>query len=165
MGLALGTDGLYFICINFHILANLMPVGICDLETFMNQVVARFLDGTTLKGQTNDFLPAKNLFHISTNGSLDAKPLEVKVPDLKAVYFVRSLSGDPEHRKTNEFPPQAPAPGRKVRVTFKDGEVLVGTTQGYQPSRPGFFLLPADPRSNNERCYIVTSATQTVTFV
>ena len=52
-----------------------------------------------------------------------------------------------------------------MQVTFKDGEVLVGTTQGYQPGRPGFFLLPADPRSNNERCYIVTSATQTVTFV
>ena len=132
----------------------------------MNQVVARFLDGRTLKGQTNDFLPAKNLFHISTNGSgAGEKPLEVKVPDLKALYFVRSLSGDPEHQKTNEFPTQAPAPGRKVQVTFKDGEVLVGTTQGYQPERPGFFLLPADPRSNNERCYIVASATQKVAFV
>ena len=131
----------------------------------MNQVVARFLDGTTLKGQTNDFLPAKDLFHISANGSIDTKPLEVKVPELKALYFVRSLQGDPEHQKTNDFPPNAPAPGRKVKVTFKDGEVLVGTTQGYQPGRPGFFLLPADPRSNNERCYIVTSATQSVAFV
>ena len=128
----------------------------------MNQVVARFLDGTTLKGQTNDFFPAKALFHITVNG---AKPQEVKVPELKALYFVRTLEGDPDHHKTNEFPPFAPAPGRKVKVTFKDGEVLVGTTQGYQPDRPGFFLLPADPRSNNERCFVVMSATQSVAFI
>lgn len=128
----------------------------------MNQVVARFLDGSTLKGQTNDFFPAKALFHVSENGS---KPREVRVPDLKALYFVRSLEGDPDHRKTNEFPPFAPAPGRKVKVTFKDGEVLVGTTQGYQPDRPGFFLLPADPRSNNERCFVVMAATASVAFV
>ncbi|WP_026853465.1 DUF6982 domain-containing protein [Geothrix fermentans] len=128
----------------------------------MNQVVARYLDGSTLKGETNDFFPNKELFHVSVNGS---KPLEVKIPELKALYFVRTLQGDPEHQKTNDFPPNGPAPGRKMKVTFKDGEVLVGTTQGYQPGRPGFFLLPADPRSNNERCYIVTSATQSVAFV
>ncbi|WP_291271915.1 hypothetical protein [Geothrix sp.] len=132
----------------------------------MNQVVARFLDGTTLKGQTSDFLPTKNLFHILLAGTgHGAKPQEVKVPDLKAVYFVRRLEGDPDHHKTNDFPPFAPTPGRKVQVTFKDGEVLVGTTQGYQPDRPGFFLLPADPRSNNERCFIVTTATQSVAFL
>ena len=128
----------------------------------MNQVVARFLDGTTLKGQTSDFLPAKSLFHITANGD---KPREVKVPDLKALYFVRDLEGDPDHHKTNDFPPFAPTPGRKVRVAFKDGEILVGTTQGYQPDRPGFFLLPADPRSNNERCFVVMASTQSVAFV
>lgn len=128
----------------------------------MNQVVARYLDGTTLKGQTNDFLPAKSSFHITEDGS---KPREVKVPDLKALYFVRTLGGDPDHQEAKEFPPYAPVPGRKVQVTFKDGEVMVGTTQGYQPDRPGFFLLPADPRSNNERCFVVMSATQSVAFV
>ena len=49
--------------------------------------------------------------------------------------------------------------------TFKDGEELLGTTQGYQPDRPGFFVIPADPESNNERCYVVASATEEVSFV
>ena len=130
----------------------------------MNQVVARFLDGTTLKGQTNDFLPTKNLFHISPDGAGGgAKPQEVKVPDLKALYFVRSLDGNPDHQKTNYF--LAPMPGRRVQVTFKDGEVLVGTTQGYQPDRLGFFLLPADSRSNNERCFVVAAAAVSISFV
>ena len=132
----------------------------------MNQVVARFLDGRTLKGQTNDFLPAKNMFHVADDTALPGtKPVEVRVPELKALYFVKSLGGDPKHQKTNAFPTQAAIPGRKVRVLFKDGEVLLGTTQGYQPDRPGFFLLPADPQSNNERCFVVMSAAESVTFV
>jgi len=132
----------------------------------MNKVVVRFTDGKTLKGETNDFLPTKNLFHVSVQGSTpDTKPQEVKVSDLKAVYFVKSLEGDPVRRKSNEFPPFAPVPGRRVKVTFKDGEVLVGTTQGYQPGRPGFFLVPADEHSNNERCYIVTPSTKSVEYV
>ena len=50
-------------------------------------------------------------------------------------------------------------------MTFSDGEVLVGTTTGYQPGRPGFFLEPADPESNIERAYIITAATRAVDFI
>ncbi len=129
----------------------------------MNQVVARFLDGTTLKGQTNDFLPAKELFHVhAADAGPGSKPVEVRVPTLKALYFVRNLAGDSEHRDTNEFPPFTPSSGRRVEVTFKDGEVMAGITQGYQPGRPGFFIVPADPLSNNERCFIVASSTSAV---
>jgi len=42
---------------------------------------------------------------------------------------------------------------------------MVGATQGYQPGRPGFFLIPADAQSNNERCFVVTAATQEVSFL
>ncbi len=129
----------------------------------MNQVVARFQDGKTLKGLTNDFLPTKDVFHVAlAETASNAKPLEVKVAELKALCFVRSLGGDPQHHKTNEFPPFASAAGRKVEVTFRDGEVMLGTTQGYQPSRPGFFVVPADPLSNNERCYVVATSVKSV---
>jgi hypothetical protein len=50
-------------------------------------------------------------------------------------------------------------------VIFKDGEVLVGTTTGYDASRPGFFLFPADEKSNNERIFVVTAAVKTVRFL
>lgn len=50
-------------------------------------------------------------------------------------------------------------------MAFKDGEVLVGTTTGYQPGRPGFFLEPADTTSNIERCYVVAAATLDVSFL
>ena len=51
-------------------------------------------------------------------------------------------------------------------MVFADGEVIVGTTQGYQPGRPGFFMVPADQADNNiERCYVVTAATSEVTLL
>jgi hypothetical protein len=42
---------------------------------------------------------------------------------------------------------------------------MVGTTQGYQPGRPGFFLVPADTGSNTERCYVVAAAAQEISFI
>jgi hypothetical protein len=130
----------------------------------MNRIVARYQDGRILKGTTNDFLPAKDRFHVApVDGPPGAKPLEVQVGELKAIFFVKDYAGHPEHEEANAFDPAKPAMGRKLRVVFKDGETLVGTTQGYQPGRPGFFLSPADAGSNNERCYVVTAATREIT--
>jgi hypothetical protein len=132
----------------------------------VNKVVVRFADGRVVKGMTADFLPTKNLFHVkASTGSAGAKPEEVNTNDLKAVFFVRDFAGDPKHVESNDFDPAHPPAGRRIRVVFKDGEVLVGTTAGYQPGRPGFFLVPADSGSNVERCYIVTAATREVKFL
>lgn len=131
----------------------------------MNQVVAHFADGGLLKGETGDFYPAKDVFHIVPAGEAGQRPVEVRTSALKALFFVKSLTGNPAHAEKDAFDPARPAPGRKLEVTFADGENLVGTTQGYQPGRPGFFLVPADADSNIERCYIVSAATRTVTFL
>jgi hypothetical protein len=40
-------------------------------------------------------------------------------------------------------------------VVFKDGETIVGSTTAYDGARPGFFMTPADPQSNNDRIYVV----------
>ncbi|HXB57819.1 MAG TPA: hypothetical protein VN461_23865 [Vicinamibacteria bacterium] len=129
-------------------------------------MVARYQDGRVLKGVTNDFLPAKDRFHVvpleSPPGS---KPLEVLIADLKAVFFVRDFAGNPQHKESADFDPGKAAGGRKIRVVFKDGETMVGTTQGYQPGRPGFFVVPADAKSNNERCFVVSVATREVAFL
>ena len=128
-----------------------------------NRVVARYRDGRMVKGSTADFLPTKEMFHVAPEAG--GAPVAVQIRELKAVFFVRDLAGHPEHRKTNDFDPAKPTIGRKIRVTFADGEVLVGTTQGYQPGRPGFFLVPADPASNTERCYVVGAATTDVALL
>jgi hypothetical protein len=130
-----------------------------------NKAVARFQDGRVLKGVTSDFLPAKDSFHLaSTDGAPGSRPTEVRMTDLKAVFFVKDFEGDPTYHDRQEFDRASPS-GRKIRVTFKDGEVLVGMTQGYQPGRPGFFVIPADPRSNIERCFVVTGFTQDIALL
>ncbi len=52
-----------------------------------------------------------------------------------------------------------------MEVTCVDGEVIVGTTTGYDPKRPGFFLFPIDPLANNTRVFMVTSAIKTARFL
>ncbi|MHB8833800.1 MAG: DUF6982 domain-containing protein [Desulfobacteria bacterium] len=52
-----------------------------------------------------------------------------------------------------------------MEVTCKDGEVIVGTTTGYDPKRTGFFLFPIDPSANNSRVFVVTSAVGTARFL
>ncbi len=132
----------------------------------MNRVVVRFADGRTIKGTTSDFVPTKDSFHVSeATADAGAKPLEIRVTELKALFFVKDLTGDPQHAERNEFDLVHPPVGRRIRVEFADGEVLVGTTQGYQPTRPGFFIEPADDGSNTERCYVVTTAAQKVTLI
>lgn len=132
----------------------------------MNKVVVRFADGRIVKGTTADFVPTKDLFHLNpVTDTAGAKLIEINKSELKALFFVKDFEGDSRHVESNAFIPSSPPAGRKIRVEFNDGEILVGTTTGYQPGRPGFFVMPADSSSNMERCYIVTAATKKVDFV
>jgi hypothetical protein len=131
----------------------------------MNKVVARFADGRVVKGTTSDFVPGKETFHVDQAGAPQGtRPVAVGVKDLKAVFFVKDLRGKPQHVERNTFDVSRPPAGRRVRVVFQDGEVLAGTTQGYQPGRPGFFMVPADTDSNIDRCYVVLAATREIGF-
>ena len=130
-----------------------------------NKVVARYLDGRVLKGTTLDFIPARPHFHVT---AVDARPgdrpIQVDPKDLKALFFVKDFAGAKHYDERKQFLPTDKPAGRVAAVLFKDGEVLMGTTQAYDPTRPGFFLAPADPRSNNDRCYVLTNAVEKVAF-
>jgi len=129
----------------------------------MNKVVARFAGDNLIKGTTNDFFSGAEVFHLSILGApADEKPFEIYTKNLKALFFVKDFLGDPHYVNRNEFDPKHPPVGLKIRVEFKDGEVLVGSTTEYQPGRSGFFLLPADSGTNNELCYVVVEATKEI---
>ncbi len=122
------------------------------------RVVARFADGKVLKGTTQDFLPNRASFHlIPADGGT---PAEVRCDQLKAIFVVKSLTGDPSRSSLSGFL-DASVPstqGKKIAVRFRDGEFMCGYTLSYQPGRAGFFLFPVDPDSNNIRVYVVTAA-------
>jgi hypothetical protein len=131
-----------------------------------NKIVAHYQNGKLFKGVVNDFFPNKETFHMVPMNTLPgSKPVELTITGLKALFYVKEYDGNPQYNEKKEFDPSIPLVGRKIKVIFKDGELMVGTTNGYQPTRPGFFLIPADINSNNERCYIVTPATVQVSFI
>jgi hypothetical protein len=59
-----------------------------------NEVVAHYLDGRVVKGISHDIDPARPTCHIRTP---DRQSIEVKLADLKALFFVKSLAGDPTY--------------------------------------------------------------------
>jgi hypothetical protein len=124
-------------------------------------VVARFMDGRILKGTTRDFAPNKLKFHLFPWGEETDKALDIPVGALKAVFFVRSYEGNKDHVTDNSFA-DAKGQGRRVVVTFKDGEVLAGFIMGYNPQSQGFFMIPADQTSNNARVYVVNGSVNRV---
>jgi len=126
-----------------------------------NKVVVHFFDGKIVNGETGDFFPNKNTFHLKEEGTNEIKQIDIQ--RLKAVYFVASFQGDSTYNEKIDI--ERSGFGRKIRVQFKDGEVQYGYTQGYAPNRPGFFVSPCDPKSNNLRIFVVTGATQLIQFV
>lgn len=129
------------------------------------KVVARYVNGKRVKGFSQDFFPNKDRFHIYPAVKPSGEAVEVLVKELKAVFFVQDFAGDYLYNERKKYTEGEKPSGRKVEVTFADGEVLVGSTLGYDPSRPGFFLFPADPKSNNIRVFAVTSAVKKVRFL
>lgn len=125
-----------------------------------NLVVARYTDGRVLKGVTHDFTPNRPLFHIHAPGD-ESNAVELRFKQLKALFFVSSLEGDPERQDVRGFV-QGPAEtqqGKKIAVRFKDGEFICGYTLSWTPDREGFFLFPADTEANNQRIFVITAAT------
>jgi hypothetical protein len=126
-----------------------------------SSVVARFMDGRVLKGTTHDFGPQKPIFHLSIWGEPNAKSIAVPIGALKALFFVKTFEGDPKRVDDNSLSTTA-GQGRKIMVTFNDGEVMCGVTAGYSKDKPGFFIVPVDPKSNNARVFIVAAAVRKV---
>ena len=125
-----------------------------------NKVIARFKDGTLIKGYTDDFFPNKKYFHLQL---LNGETVDIEIELLKALFFVKDFEGNKDHDES--YTDAVPGGGRKVQITFKDGEEVIGYSQGFSPNRPGFFVIPANTQSNNKRFFVVVSATEKVKFL
>lgn len=126
-----------------------------------HNVVAHYLDGTLLKGVCLTVDPKRPMCHIDTR---ERGTVQVRLADLKALYFVRSLEGNPAHREDNSLDPDDPRRigARVVEVIFRDGERLVAITPHFPP-RNLFFALPADLKSNNDRVLVNQAACRSIT--
>ena len=126
-----------------------------------NKIVVHDKGGNILKGTTADFLPKKSLFHLAVGGMQGEEVEKIVMDNLKAIFFVKDFVGDKNYEETKEFS-ECLTTGKRIRAMFKDGEIVFGYTHALNLNQAGFFLVPTDPQSNNERIFIVFSALNTL---
>ena len=139
------------------------------------KAVVRFLDGTVLKGYLVEFTEEASEITLRTDGSADVHT--VSADRLKAIFFVKTFEGDRRYCEKKSYGISKPR-GRRTFVKFIDGEDMVGFLEGEVPWEKGFFLakkklhhlkgfylMPADRDSNNNRVFVFTGAVRDVTVV
>lgn len=114
-------------------------------------IVARYLEGHVVKGRTTDFHPENDSFLVDIDPGLPPERLPVK--NMKALFFVRSLEGNPTRRDHREFP-KGTGLRTKLWLEFRDGEKMAGWPVSAALGRKGFYVLPTDPDSNVEKAYV-----------
>jgi hypothetical protein len=122
----------------------------------MNKLVVHSAVGRIVKGQASDFSPMKDTFHLQCIDP-PGQTIEVSLKNLKAVFFVKDFAGDPNYREAKDFS-KAPAYGKRVKITFQDGEVFHGISDAIHRNRVGFFILPADPGVNTIRAFVINES-------
>ncbi|MFZ7121280.1 MAG: DUF6982 domain-containing protein [Eubacteriaceae bacterium] len=132
-----------------------------------HKIVIKYQDGTIIKGWLNNFNPNREIFFINPLKEYSDKlKLDIKLQDLKAIFFVKDFVGDKDYQKVRTFenynditPTQ-----RRIIVHLKGNEVLYGTSYSYNPTKVGFFVYPIDPMDNNIRIFVISSAVEKVEF-
>ena len=139
------------------------------------KAVLRFLDGTILKGYLEGF--TEEALEITLRAVEAKTKTTVDTNGLKAIFFVKTFEGDRQYNEKKSYGIRK-AKGRRTFVKFKDGEDMVGFIEGEVPWEKGFFLsvektkklkgfylLPADDGSNNNRVFVFAGAVRDVTIV
>ena len=131
------------------------------METPSIPVVLRFNDGRMEKCYVSPYLShsLRVVQIIRDDRSVVTQPINA----LKAIFFVKDLDGkDHPQEHWSAEGPGSPRAGRTVVVTFLDGEKIRGRVLGDIAQGAGFFLYPSEPDSNNEKVFVVRSATSGV---
>ena len=92
----------------------------------LNKVVVALLSGSRLKGYVYNFSSLRDSFHLLPPESpLQQEGIEIQLKDVKAVFFVQDFLGNRDH-KPNSFSEESLKHGRKIEITFVDGENSLG---------------------------------------
>ncbi len=128
-----------------------------------NDVVAHYLNGNIVKGTSMDVAPGKGFCHIRTDEGIT----KVEFKDLKALYFVKDLTGDSKRADSHEVEQDDMRlrGSRLLEVVFKDDERLVVLCNTFPPKTERFFVLPVDMDSNNKRILINRDAIVSISEV
>lgn len=140
-----------------------------------DKAVLRFLDGSVLKGHLTAFSEEAAVITLCEADNDTVHTVNADI--LKAIFFVKTFEGKKEHHDKKSYVARKPG-YRRTFIKFNDGEDMVGFLEGEVPWEKsfflskkkiqhlkGFYLLPADGSSNNNRVFVFTGAVRDVTVV
>jgi uncharacterized protein DUF6982 len=127
----------------------------------MPKVVAHYLDGRLVKGETFDLVPGKPTCLIHTS---PGESVTVTVSELKGLFIVKDHAGRPDYQETRNMDPADPRArgARWLEMKFLDGEIVVGLSTNYTEQVPAFPVVPTDSNSNNTRILVNRAALESL---
>lgn len=120
-------------------------------------VVLRYRDGRTDRGLLQELGPGLVRVEI-LRGREPAIQAALPLSIVEAIYFVSDL-GQPPLSTLSQLEPRRPAPGKVVEVHLARWSIRGTRVEG---DESGFFLVPADPRSNTTRIFFPEGAPRLV---
>jgi|GEM_PF-1680932 len=130
------------------------------LKTEFERVVIRYFNGKILKRIINEI--NIDIDRITIKNALTGHYENYSTEDLKAIFWVKNLIGDPSRVDKQGFIKEADP--LNLFIEFKDGECQWGSHSGYSDRAAGFYFYPHDPESNNLKCYIPRNALNYLLF-
>ncbi|MCI0572902.1 MAG: hypothetical protein L0Y66_19305, partial [Myxococcaceae bacterium] len=113
------------------------------------RVILHTVEGQVKRGMLRDVDLESSV--IPLEQQLGFAPERISSQRVKAIFFMLAAGER-----------QPAAAGQKIRVTFHDGRQLAGFSTDHRQPAPGFFVVPADNRTNTARIYVFRSAVQAV---
>lgn len=113
------------------------------------KAVIKFLNGEILKGEVLRFSPETGRVKVFTKEGEKV----IDLLKLKAIFFLRGEGEGPSKDKLLKIG------GKRLRVSFADGEELTGYTYGLHPLGVGFYLFPIAKADSNEKIFVIKGNT------
>ena len=135
------------------------------------KLVAHFKDGQISKGFSRDFDPAVESFYLVRREGEVTSSRSIQVEDLKALFHVKTWGREDRHLGQEAgFPHGTGNRSESVSMVktvleFYDGEKIYCYSEDYDPQRKGFYVLPADPRDNNSKIFVLNSSLINIQFL
>jgi hypothetical protein len=112
-----------------------------------HRVIVHTIEGQVKRGVVRDVDLLDSVIPLELQSGTERIP----AGRVKAIFFMTTSGA------------RQPAPsGQKIRVTFGDGRQIAGYSTDFRGSEAGFFLVPADNRTNTARIYVFRSSVQSV---
>jgi hypothetical protein len=114
-----------------------------------HRVIIHTLEGQVKRGTIRDADLLDEVISLEQQSGF--APEQIPGKRVKAIFFMLTAGAR-----------QPQGEGQKIRVTFNDGRQVAGFSQDFKGTTPGFFVIPADQRTNTARIFIYRSSVQAV---